>query len=297
MNRPLPVFVVAWVAALGLFLTASIVWGESPTDPLFQLNAATGRETTFATPLVSHTPSGKTPRVAPHPIDQAFTVLARCRERLESVFDYETRLVIERREGRDRLAVEDIRVKFRRRNRSMYARWYAPSAGRELIFVQGMNGGQALVHDAVQRSDRPGRVSRISDRPTIQSMAPTLVRQADVADLIDGLETRWNYERLFQETEVEIASVRVNGRPCIMIVTIHPKPDDGKFSEHTCRVYVDREHLLPIRVERLDYPATAGREPGAMVETTTFLRLKINPGLRDDDFSIANPQYEFSRYE
>jgi len=234
--------------------------------------------------------------VTSHPLDPAIQLMQICRNRFAAVFDYEARIVQEERIGRSLLASQDMVAKFRTHPQSVYLKWKAPEAGREAIYVEGRDEGKLLVHAAGVKKAFLG-VNRIDpDGPQAKRETRYSVTEGGIGHSIDKLLVRWEYERRFDETNVSITSVKVNGRPCVLISAVHPRPDDGKFKFHTMRVYVDKENMLPIRTEAYGYPTSPGKEPGDLLESYTYLDLRLNPGLKDIDFSIANPAYEFSRF-
>lgn len=231
-----------------------------------------------------------------HPLDPAIQLMQICRNRFAAVFDYEARIVQQERVGKSLLPPQDLLAKFRTHPHSIYLKWKSPEAGREAIYVEGRDEGKLLVHAAgvkkaflgVNRIDPEGSQAKRETRYS--------VTEGGIGHTIDKLLTRWEYERRFDETDVSITSVKINGRPCVLISAVHPRPDDGKFMFHTFRVYIDKENMLPIRTEAYGYPEKPGKEPGDLLESYTYLDLRLNPGLTDVDFSIANPAYEFSRF-
>jgi hypothetical protein len=58
------------------------------------------------------------------------------------------------------------------------------------------------------------------------------------------------------------------------------------------RLYVAKDNRLPVRVEQFDFPAKTGAQP-AILEQYTYLNVKANVGLKDIDFDVENPAYDF----
>ena len=79
-----------------------------------------------------------------------------------------------------------------------------------------------------------------------------------------------------------------------MIESIHPRKHP-EFLFHKVRLFINREHGLPIRFEAYDWPKSAKAEP-ELVEEYTYLNLKLNPALGDADFDPANAEYSFGRF-
>lgn len=234
--------------------------------------------------------------VRPHPIDPALDIVRECKRRYASVQDYTALFVKEERIGKSLLPPHYVRMKFRERPFSVYFKWVQPEAGKEAIYVEGKNDGKIVTHGVgitralagVMRVDPDGSLARRESRHGI--------KEAGIGNLIDRVIARWEFERKHNETLVEITHVRVNGRPAFCINTIHPGNDSTKFAFHTFKLYVDKEWMLPIRCEGYGFPTVPGRESGGLLESYTYLDLKINVGLTEQDYSIKNPSYGFSRF-
>lgn len=231
-----------------------------------------------------------------HPIDVPLALLRRCAHRFETVRDYTANLVTEERLGKKLPPATYQFAKFRQRPFSVYLRWLEPNAGREVIYVEGQNEDKMLTHPTGIAKALTGTVKIDPDGALALRENRHSIREVGIGAMIRQLIARWEFERQYDDTEVAIEHVKVNGRPCWLIVTIHPQPDAGKYMFHTLKVYVDKKELLPIRLEGYGYPREPGRQPGDLLEAYTFLDLEIDPGLSDLDFSPSNPEYRFARF-
>jgi hypothetical protein len=239
---------------------------------------------------------GDARRLLPHPLDPAVQLLEQCRERFAGVFDYEARLVKQERIGRTLGPVHDVQAKFRKSPHSVYFKWKTPEEGRESIYVEGAADNQILTHAPGLKRTFLGVQRLDPESPAAQREHRHSIRAAGIGGIIDKLLVLWEYERKFQETQVELTHVKVNGRPCFLVVAVHPNQDDGKFMYHTVKVYVDKEWMLPTRLETYGYPRNSGAQAGDLLECYTYLDLRLNPGLTDMDFSTRNPDYSFGRF-
>jgi hypothetical protein len=232
-----------------------------------------------------------------HTIESALELMGVCRERLASVFDYRCRIVREMVQGPNSSHVEEIVAKFRHHPASVYFGWLSPVKGQELIWVAGANGGRVMSHGS-RAPHGPSELDRAS--PLVVSNLPADGAEAlglGVGATLERITSRWEEERkLHRSAAVAIESAKVNGRSCYVVRVCYPYADDGTFRFHTTRVYVDKEHLLPTRAEEFGYPDEPGLEPGRLLESWTILDLRINPGLKSEDFSISNTEYHFSRF-
>ena len=226
--------------------------------------------------------------VSEHPLDRPIAMLEDCQDQFASVIDYESRLILQKRVGRKMLPVHDIQARFRKHPFSTAFRWVRPFRGQEVVFVEGATANPVVIRRA--ESPMPGENpdERTMEEPDLARFSP---RGLDMGGLIDQVLTQWRYEYRFRETAVRIAAVKVNGRPCHQITTYHPRPDEGKFNFHSIVVYIDKARNLPIRAEFFGYPATSGQTPGDLLESITYLDLRVNTGLMDDDFRYEDQSF------
>jgi hypothetical protein len=57
---------------------------------------------------------------------------------------------------------------------------------------------------------------------------------------------------------------------------------------------MDDEWKIPVRYAAYAWPKTAGVDP-EVIEEYTYQKIKINVGLTDKDFDVANSEYNFHR--
>ena len=65
-----------------------------------------------------------------------------------------------------------------------------------------------------------------------------------------------------------------------------------EYEFHIARVFIDDQLQLPIRYAAYTWPAVAGGKP-VVLEEYTYMDLKLNVGLTDNDFDPKNPSYAF----
>ncbi len=230
-------------------------------------------------------------------LGSALEVIHVCEGRLTSIFDYRCRIVRESTLSPTRTKEEEMVGKFRQQPASVYLRWKLPIDGQELIWVSGQNGDRMLTHG----SRGEGSLDSIDRRaPLLASSFPVdgpAAHRLGLSGIVDRVKERWDYERrVGAEPLVSIQSAKVNDRGCFVVSVSHLGADDGRFTFHTTRVYVDREHLVPTRLEEYGYPQKPGPTPGQLLEAWTILDLHVNPGIPDEEFSISHPEYAFSKF-
>lgn len=234
--------------------------------------------------------------IAPHPIDPALSLVRECQERFAKVQDYTAVFLKQEMVGRTLLPQQFMEAKFREQPRSVYLKWMQPDEGREVIYVEGQNNDKLVTHVTGIAKALTGTLMLDPDSPTARKGHRHSIREAGIGNMIEKLIVHWEFERQYNQTVVDITHVKLNGRPCFLINSAHPYPDEGKFMYHTCKVFIDKQLVLPIRIEGYAYPQQVGKTPGPLLECYTYANLQVNVGLSDIDFSADNPHYGYSRF-
>lgn len=238
----------------------------------------------------------ETPLDAAHPMDLAKSLLERCRGRFANVKDYTCTYVKQERIDGVLRPVETIEAKFQNEPFAAYFRWVEPDAGKEMLYVSGANDGKILTHATGFTRVLTGTMRLDPESPSAKKETRQTIKEAGIANLIEMLLARCEFERRHSETKTEVQHVKVNGRRCLQISAVHPTADTGKFQYHTLRIFIDKEKGLPVRVETYGYPKEPGRQPGPLLESHTYLDIQTNVGLTPIDFSPRNPVYRFARF-
>jgi outer membrane lipoprotein-sorting protein len=237
------------------------------------------------------------PTLAPaDPIAEAQALIAACAERYQDVRDYTCHFTKRERLKNGRLADPQVmEMKARSTPLSIYFRFRRPHEGREAIWVDGSNDDKLIVHDVglgkflagTLRLDPTSRMAMADNRHPIN--------EAGIGFLIEQVRAGWASEMKAGETEVTISrSARVEDRPCTLVESKHTRIDPG-FRYHKIKVYIDNEHMLPIRFEAYDWPREDGAEAD-LLEEYTYQDLQLNVGLSEIDFSPENESYAFGRF-
>jgi hypothetical protein len=219
------------------------------------------------------------------------------RNRLRSeVADYTARLVKRERIGGKLGAEEHVLVKIRnpteslseRRPLSAYLRFVppGPSAGREVIWVDGLNDGKLQTYQFGLRVslDPNGRLAMMGNKYPITEigllrLCEKLIEKGQRDEDVSGVRV------LQRDNQV------VGDRSCRLIQVVHSTPQPG-LDFHIAEIFIDQELQLPIRYAAYLWPSTAEATP-PLLEEYTYFDLKINTGLTDSDFDPDNPSYGF----
>ncbi|WP_165222186.1 DUF1571 domain-containing protein [Aquisphaera insulae] len=229
------------------------------------------------------------------PMIRALAIVRSCRDSFAKVRDY-TCTFYKRELLRGRLSPLNVmNMKARTEPRSIYFKFEEPNRGREAIYVHGRNRGNVLVHEAglVKLLAGTMEVAPTSARALQENRHP--ITDAGIGNLIDTVIRRWELELSPRETVLVFdPSVIEGGRRCLMVEALHPQKQPH-FQFYKIRLFIDTLHNLPIRFEGYDWPAEAGG-PAILAEEYAYGNLKLNVGLNDLDFDVANKEYAFGRF-
>ncbi len=229
------------------------------------------------------------------PVDQARREIDACLKRYASVDDY-TCTFLKRERINGRLSSQAmIYMKMRVDPKSIYFKFARPNAGREAIFVPGRYDDKIVAHDVGLGKLFAGTMylDPFGTRAMESNRHP--ITEAGIGAMLDKLAKHWAYELTPQESVVTFHPLASIGpRACLMIETEHPRRDP-KFLFHKVKLYIDREHGLPIHIEAYDWPRRPGLAP-ELVEEYSYVDLKLNVGLTDLDFDPSNKSYSFGRF-
>jgi hypothetical protein len=191
-----------------------------------------------------------------------------------------------------RLLQQSMDLKFRAEPFSVYMSFHGSEAGREILYVHGRNKNQLLV----QETGILGMVGTVplspkDSRVTAENRYP--VTRLGVLNLADTIIAQW--EKAEQSGGVDKVQYYPNAKlgevHCRVLETTHNTPREG-IPFHVTRLYLQADNQVPIRVEQLGFPRSAGQKL-PIIEEYTYSNLRGNVGLTDRDFDQRNPEYGF----
>jgi Protein of unknown function (DUF1571) len=212
----------------------------------------------------------------------------RMTEAVAQIRDYTCVFTREERVGGELLPTETMLLKHRGPGVCVYMKWIEePHRGREMIYCEGKYNGRLRVHEG------SGIASWLS-----LSLDPTgslAMRHARRPVTEAGL---YNSVRLiargFEQARREgsgrflaVSETAVHAQPSVCALTV-PGEDDATAGERLSRteICIDRERALPTSLRLWD----AGDR---LVGTYTYRDYRLNVGLTDRDFDVANDAYGF----
>ncbi len=286
-----------WVAAISVLASGTGLLGQEATqrtnrlqEPLYRVSKANVNEAANA---------------ARHPLDPAI-VLAKdgLKSMNQNLKDYTCVMVKRERLGNKLGEYEYMFAKIRNEQRvnnqvvvpfSVYLYFLKPAAirGREVIYVRGQNDDKLLAHE--RRDSMMGKFGSVWLNPS----GPMAMRgnrypitEIGLVTLITRLLEKGVRDRARGECQVECRKgAKINGRTCTMLQVTHPLPRPY-FDFHIAQIFIDDEYNVPLRYAAYTWPARPGGDP-VLLEEYTFLKLKLNVGLTDEDFDPKNKEYNF----
>ena len=261
---------------------------DKPAPPANRLAAVDSQITNRAARKPEKPPAHETP------IERANRIVAECQDRYQSVTDYTCTFLKRERIAGKLIPAHIMAMKVRTKPQSIYLKFQQPARGREAIYIAGRHGGRVLAHDVGFNKLLAGTLALepTSSRAMTDCRHP--ITEAGIGPLLDTISKRWALELNPSETVVNFANMLVGEQHCLMIESTHPEKR-ADFMFYRVRLYIDKEVGLPIRFEAYDWPRRRGTEPD-LAEEYTYRDLKLNVGLSDLDFDVANAAYSFGRF-
>lgn len=265
--------------------TASLSANRSPTA----INATTASSTSRMTATV------------PHPLDRAIEMAKNGLANIQAnVQDYSAIMVKRERIDGVLKCPEYLQMKVRCPRTisgqkvpfSVYLKALKPkkTAGREVVWVEGENSNKLCAHETgllgMKRFylDPTGWVAMKDNRypifdAGIENLIIKLIEKAEAAKAANQCTV--NYRD----------NAEIMKRKCSLIELINEeRHESDEF--HKAHVFIDNELNLPVRYVAFDWPSTPGGKP-EIIEEYTYVRINLNQGYKDIDFSPDNPAYKF----
>ena len=235
------------------------------------------------------------------PLDRALQVAYQGLDHIhQNVQDYEATLI--KRERIDGVVgkAQFMDIKVRNRNQtacvplSIYLKFQKPTdvAGREVIWVENQNSGNLIAHE--KPGTLIGKIRASLDPDGMMAMRGNRypIYEAGIENLVARLIEKGERDKQLGDAEVKFyEDTKINGRSCTLIQVTHPERRP-EYEFHVCRVFIDNELQIPIRYAGYGWPREEGGKP-TLEEEYTYLDVKLNVGLTEEDFNPDNDAYQF----
>lgn len=239
---------------------------------------------------------------AEHPLHPLIELADRAIENIDqNYFDYTATLTNQVRVNGKLRPVNKLFIKIRHARTnddgsqipfSVYTKFLEPAAnaGREVIWVDGWNEGNLVVHLTGWQN-----LMRIYLDPTgSMAMDGNLypVSMIGMRNLLKQIREIGMQDCEHDGCNVKIErGLKLHDRWVTKIESIHPH-QESHFEYHIARIFIDEEWGLPVGYEGYIWPEKAGGEP-VLLERYFYTDVQLNVGLQDLDFDPANPEYDF----
>jgi len=239
-----------------------------------------------------------------HPLDRALSIahagLQGCRANIN---DYTALLVKREQVGGELTAHQFMYAKIRNRKRvggkltqplSVYLKFLKPAdvKGREVIYVEGRNGGNLVAHEGGFKGRFLPTVNIPPDGMIAMRGQRYPMTEIGVENLMIKLLERSEMAKQFTDAQCEFRkNAKIKDRTCTVFqLTLPTKRPELVF--YQAQVFIDDQLNIPIRYIAYDWPRREGA-PLEVLEEYNYLNLKVNVGLTDRDFDPNNPAYNF----
>lgn len=281
-------------------VSGSVVKSASITNALASSKPVSNASQTPAMLVSSVTPSTS---LAPHPLDRAIDMAKDGLTHIQSnVRDYSAIMV--KRERIDGVlgCPEYMKMKIRCPRTvsgqdvpfSVYLKTLKPrqAAGREVVWVQGQNGDKLCAHETGLLGMKRFYLEPTGWVAMQNSRYP--IFDAGIENLIIKLIEKANFAKQNGHSVVNYRdNAEIMKRKCFLIELINEQQREGD-EFHKAHVFIDKELNLPVRYVAYDWPATPDGKP-EVIEEYTYVKINVNQGYTDIDFSPDNPDYKFPR--
>lgn len=175
---------------------------------------------------------------------------------------------------------------------SVYLKMLAPAsiAGQEVVWVEGQNNGKLIGHTTGLLNLKRAYLDPTGSIAMQGNLHPII--DIGVLNLVKKMGDVGRRDLQYPDCTVKITrDVSVGDRTCTLIQIKHAQADP-KFEFHIAKIYIDQRSDVLVGYEGFLWPAKEG-DPPRLKEKYFYTDLKINVGLKDEDFSPDNKDYDF----
>lgn len=216
------------------------------------------------------------------------------------VSNYTAMLHKQERIGSDLGDVQKVECKLRHSPFSIYMKWHTGDIGRELIYVDGQNDGNMVVHPGGWKGRLTGALSLDPCGSMAMAESRHPVTQAGLKRLGETL-LKYHRKCLAEPTGWTCDlydNQKVNGRDCYLVIVNYASPEKSETYRKSMH-YIDKELSVPICSRNYGWgeedadPETLDEQ--TLIESYTWTNIQIENRLADADFDSTNSDYNFRR--
>jgi hypothetical protein len=196
--------------------------------------------------------------------------------------------------------VQKVECKLRHEPFSIYMKWHSGDVGRELIFVDGANDGNMVVHPGGWKGRLTGALNLDPNGSMAMAESRHPVTQAGLKRLA---ETLLSYHRKCLQLSSGwtcdlFDNQKINGRDCYLVVVTYASQQRSETYRKSMH-YIDKELSLPICTRNFGWPEdecdAADLDEQTLIESYTWTDIQVESRLADADFDSTNSDYNFRR--
>lgn len=225
-----------------------------------------------------------------HPLKPALRIVDKCINVIEEIPAYEATFA-KNELVNNRMIAQKMKMKFRRDPFSVYFFFLGEVQGREVIYVEGRNGGNLLAHETGLAA--LAGTLRLAPTDTLaMSENRHPITEAGIEKFLLNVKQQWTDNLKYGETEVKYyKGAKLGDMKCRVVEVSHPQPR-RQFPFHMTRLWIDTESGIAVRLQQFGYPIREGVKP-PIVEDYKFTDLRTNVKITDRDFDETNPKYNY----
>ena len=221
------------------------------------------------------------------------------RKFLEQTPDYTAQFSKQELVQDELLDEQTILLKCRHQPFSIYLKWLTGDVGREVLYVDGANDGEMIVHAGGWKARLPA-LSISPDSSIAMSESRYPVTSAGLLALVDIMlktheddQARSNVQRCEQLQDQEF-----DGRMCSVFVVEYKDAQSSPVYRKSIAL-LDKEWRVPLYTRNFgwpaaDAPATAAElDDATLIEFYTFTDVQFGQKFADADFDRANEEFRF----
>lgn len=236
------------------------------------------------------------------PLQLEIALLEQGLERIKQVPDYTAQFFKQERIGGSLSEEQVMLLKIRHAPFSIYLKWLVGDTGREVLYVEGENDGQMIVHAG-------GWKARLIPALKLDPTGSLAMRESrhpvTEAGLKELAETVLEHRQLARAHNIALRSRLIegqqfDGRGCYCFVVEFPSQAVSEVYRKSI-VLIDKEYRLPVCIKNYTWPdADAPNDPAALDDATliefySYSDVRFDRRLADIDFDKSNTEYTFRR--
>jgi Protein of unknown function (DUF1571) len=219
------------------------------------------------------------------PLDQPIAWMTEAKRNFGVVKDYSCTLVSQERVKGVLQEQSYIEFKARTEPFSISMRWLGPEKlkGQEVAFVAGRHNNKMRVKSNFLGSNIVGFVTIDTNDPRVLQHSRHTILEAGLGNMIDQNLKHWQIAKNVGKSRVTVGESKYDKRDCLRVEITALEPAAGSYCCRTV-IYLEKESKIPIRIENYDWPRE-GSPAGDMLEMFSYVGLRFNTGLRDEEFN------------